>query len=559
MRCRIVLAWMLCLVAAPAWAASFRPGALLVATDDSEPLRLGLNGRITARTPLVQAILDRHGLRRYVVIGASPRSPDRRRFLTLESDRNDFDPLAAARELSATRAFRAVVPDLLLRLYATVPNDPYVQPLYQWYVESPAGVGLPGGWDLGRGDTNTVIAIMDNGIDIGHPDLASQIWINRAEVPGNGVDDDGNGLVDDVKGWDFGNGDADPSAEAMIDPSGIDEGFHGTFVAGIAAAATDNGAGIAGAGWQCRIMALKVGNSAGELPLSAVTAAFEYAAGEGADVLNMSFGTRDPTAQDYFQALVDMATAANVLCVAAAGNDSLDTPSYPAACANVLAVAATGEDNRRAAYSNWGSWVDVAAPGSAMWSSICRNYELDFVSQIIYLLYFGWDGENPYMYGDGTSFASPLVAGVCGLTRARMPGLTPQQIIAHVVATGDLVTYDHPIGPRVNAYRALSEPAVDVEPLAPPRTAFGSAWPNPFGRATTIDFALAAAAPVRLRVYDNAGRLVRTLIEATLPAGRHAAIWDGTSSDGRTLGSGIYFAALESGGRRAVRKIVITR
>ncbi len=535
-----------------------RSGEVLVALADPSALALDAGGRVSPRDAGLQAVLARHGLGRYAALGASGDGRGSR-FLTLQSDRAGFDPFAAARELAATGAFRAVSPNLMLRLYATVPNDPYIDPFYQWYVNSTAGVRLPEAWDLGKGDTSTVIAVMDNGLDIGHPDLASQVWINRAEIPGNGVDDDGNGYVDDVKGWDFGNHDNDPSSEPAFDPSGIDIGFHGTFVAGVADAATNNAVGIAGSGWGCRFMALKVGDSAGDIPLSAVTEAFGYVASKGAAALNMSFGTPDTTARAYFQALVDDATAAGIVCVSAAGNDGTETRSFPAACDNVLAVGATNESGTRASFSNWGAWVDVAAPGQAMWSSICRNYTFDFLSQIIYLLYFGWDGENPYMYGDGTSFASPLVAGVVGMVRAKMPSLPPQAVIQHIIATGDAVAYDHPIGPRVNAFRALNEPVLAVEPLAPPLASLGAAWPNPFEISTTIAFTLGEAGPVRLRIYDTGGRAARELIAATFPAGRHAVLWDGRGADGRPLGSGVYFAVLLRGGVVSVRKLVLSR
>ncbi len=257
-----------------------------------------------------------------------------------------------------------------------------------------------------------VIGIMDTGVDLGHPDLASQIWSNPGEVPGNGVDDDGNGYVDDVKGWDFGNGDADPNPEPLfenLDSFVIDVGFHGTFVAGIAAAATGNLEGIAGAGWNCRILPLKVSNSAGEITSEAVGAAFLYATALHVPVLNMSLGgPGDPGVPEFFQALVDGASAAGVLCVAAAGNDGSETPSYPAGCTGVLAVGATDVNNVRADFSNWGGWVKVGAPGAMMWSAICRNYDVDETSQILYFYFFGWDLERPYMYGDGTSFACPL-------------------------------------------------------------------------------------------------------------------------------------------------------
>jgi hypothetical protein len=387
----------------------------------------------------------------------------------------------------------------------------------------------------------------------------SQVWKHPVEIA-NGVDDDANGYIDDLKGWDFGDGDNDPSSQPVIDPAtDIDIGFHGTFVAAIAAAATNNGTGIAGAGWNCRMMPLKVGNAAGDIPLSAVTEAFEYAADQGAEVLNMSLGTQDTTARAYFQALVDMATSANVLCVASAGNDGVSSMSFPAGCDNVLAVGATESNNTRADYSNWGPWVDVAAPGSLMWSAICRNYVVDDWSQIFYIFLWSWDGENPYMYNDGTSFSSPLTAGVCGLVRSKMPSLTPQQVIQHIVNTGDVVAYDHPIGPRLNAFRALNEQVLGVGPIEPVALMFERPSPNPFSTTTTIAFTLAEGGPARLRLYDCSGRMVRELASGNLPPGRHRLTWDGTGMDGRRQRSGVYFAQLESGGRTATKRVALTR
>jgi subtilisin family serine protease len=530
---------------------------VLVILGDPAALTLSPGGRAAAQSARLAAVMSRHGLDRWSAIGAGPRAG---RYLALHSARADFDARAAARDLAATGAFRAVAPNLALRPYV-VPNDPYIDPFYQWYVTSTtAGVSLPAAWDLGKGDPSTVIAVMDNGLDISHPDLASKVWTNVAEIPGNGIDDDNNGYVDDVHGWDFGRHDNDPSAEPMLDPSGIDIGFHGTFVTAIAVAATDNGEGIAGSGWNCRFMPLKLGDAAGQMTLDAVTEAFGYMIDQGASVLNMSFGTSDTTAAPYFQALVDDATAAGIVCVAAAGNDGLDLKSFPAACDNVLAVGATDDTNARASFSNYGNWVDVAAPGASMFSAMPSNYTLDFLNQIIYLLYFGWDGTNPYIYGDGTSFASPLVAGVCGLLRAQNPSLSPREVIAHIKQSGDVVAYDQPIGPRLNAYRALNEPVTGVETAATPEgVSLGSAWPNPFGANTTIGFSISEAGPVRLSLFDVRGRLVRTLIAASLPAGRHTALWDGRASDGRTLASGVYFAVLERGGVRASRRIVLAR
>ena len=477
----------------------------------------------------------------------------------LTSGRAGFDPVEASRVLRATGAFRAVSPNYRFGLLATIPNDLYV--VYQWYVDdgSFADIRLPFAWDLGRGDTSVVIAIMDTGVDTSHPDLASRIWHNTAEIAGNGFDDDANGLVDDIEGWDFGRGDADPKPEYTPDAIGLDVGFHGTFCAGIAAAATNNDEGIAGAGWDCRIMPLKVSHPDSGISSSAIAGAFEYAIDKGASVISMSFGgPGDPGVPEFFQTLVDMATQAGAVCVAAAGNDGDSVRVYPAACANVLSVAATDFDNGRASFSNWGPWVDVAAPGSFMWSTICQNYTFTELDQLFYMVLFYWDGLNPYMYGDGTSFACPLVAGVAGLVRARYPYLTPQLVTQHIIATGDAVAFDLPVGVKVNAFNALAgiPTAVAVDARAPSR-ALVSAAPNPIAGSGAIRFVLADAGRARVVLYDASGRRVRALRDGAFPAGSHIVPWDGRDDRGRLVASGVYFARLESGSGAASAKIVL--
>jgi subtilisin family serine protease len=460
-----------------------------------------------------------------------------------------FDPLAAATALRATGEFAAVTPNYHFRLFETVPDDPFN--INQWYVDSgdDADIDLPAAWDIAKGDASVAIAIMDTGVDLGHPDLASQIWTNPHEIPANGIDDDGNGFIDDVHGWDFGNDDNDPNPHAMFDPSGLDVGLHGTFVSAIAAASTNNAEGVAGAGWQCRIVPLKVANLAGDITSESVAAAFQYAWENGVSVLNMSLGgPGDPGVPEFFQALVDTATAHGVLCVAAAGNDGTNVPSYPAGCNHVLAVGATDPNNARAEWSNYGSWVDVAAPGAEMWSALCTNYDIDETSQIFYIYFFLWDAERPYMYCDGTSFACPLVSGVCGLVRSRWPNLTPMQVLDHVVATGDNVAYDFPIGKKVNAFRAVNEPVLSVPPPAsvPASMELSGATPNPFATRTMVRFALSRPGSVRLAVYDGSGRMVRELVSTSLDAGPHAADWDGADASGHTVPAGLYFLMLKT-------------
>jgi len=517
-------------------------------------------GAVSSKDSRVANVLARFGLTR--TRGMAPVTPSRsgrrERVWTLRSSLPDFDPLSAAAALRQTGAFRAVSPNYRFGLLITQPDDPYLP--YQWYVDDGgiADVGLPYAWDVERGDTSVVIAIMDTGVDTTHPDLASRIWHNPGEVPGNGIDDDGNGLIDDDEGWDFGMGDNDPKPEYTPE-GGIDVGFHGTFCAGIAAAATDNGDGIAGAGWNSKIMPLKVSNPDSGLTSSAIAGAFVYAIDKRASIISMSFGgPGDPGVPEFFQTLVDMATRSGALCVAAAGNDSDSVRVYPAACDHVLAVAATDFNNARADFSNWGPWVDIAAPGSSMWSTICQNYTLTDLDRLIYIFFFGYDDTNPYMYGDGTSFACPLTAGVCALVRARYPYLTPELVAQHVIANGDAVAYDRPVGPKLNALRAVSSiPTAVAENGSVPSLARLKAAPNPMVGSAEIRFDLPAEGWIRLLLFDTSGRKVRTIMDGRMQAGPHLLSWDGRDDRGSRLPASVYFARLEGSGAALTTKVVL--
>jgi subtilisin family serine protease len=535
-------------------------GQLVVIADDAT-LGTRANGAPHSRNARLADALASLGLSRAHPADPTPQGANARkqRIWVLESSRPDFDPVSAARTLEETGAVRAACPNYFLSVFSTTPNDLYL--IFQWYVDDGgfADVRLPQAWDVERGDTSVVIAIVDTGVDASHPDLASRIWHNPGEIPGNGIDDDGNGFVDDTEGWDFGTNDNDPKPEYLADPSGVDVGFHGTFCAGIAAAATNNDEGIAGADWYARIMPLKAASPDSGLYSSAVAGAIAYAADQHASILSMSFGAPgDPGVPEFFQALVDMATASGMLCVAAAGNDGDSTRTYPAACDHVFAVGATDPNNARASFSNWGPWVDIAAPGSTMWSTISQNYTFTDLDQLIYYLGYGWDGVNPYMYGDGTSFACPLVAGVCALVRAKYPYLTPDLVMQQVIATGDAVAFDEPVGPKLNALQAVSVTptgvAAEGHGTAP---AFAAAVsPNPSSASTKIRFTLPAGGRTRLVVYDVAGRRVRELLDESLAAGPHVVSWDGRDDRGVRVGASIYLARLECAGRALHAKIV---
>ena len=312
----------------------------------------------------------------------------------------------------------------LARAAETIPDDPHYTE--QWGLPR---IRAPQAWDLATGDDLT-IAVIDTGVDLDHPDLVGKLWINADEIPDNGLDDDGNGYVDDSHGWDFVNDAAEPQ----------DDYWHGTHVAGIAAADTDNGQGVAGVSWGARIMPLKVLNASGDGNYADVASAIVYAADNGARILNLSLG-----GEDYSAALADAvgyARQSGCLLAAAAGNDS-GAVLYPAANDGVLAVVATTRWDRRWYGSNYGPEVDVAAPGADIYSTTL---------------------DDAYLSASGTSAATPHVSGLAALVWSVQPDLTSDEVARVITETvRDLGApgWDQFYGwGRIDAYQAVSSVAV---------------------------------------------------------------------------------------------------
>jgi subtilisin family serine protease len=515
------------------FAADYQPGELLVILKDTTPAAL-------AQLPSLAPILQRHGFGETQTLSLG-MGDEGSRYLRL-SARADLDVMAAREEFAATGLFKAVSPNWLMHPFL-MPNDPMLG--NQWHItNNSAGIKLPQAWDMNTGDTSTVIAILDTGLDWSHPDIAGNAWHNPGEIPNNGTDDDANGFVDDIYGWDCGRNDNDPRPEVYVE-GGIDVGFHGTHCGGIASAVTNNSVGVAGAGWNCKLMGLKLTGGADPFSVASVTMAFNYAINNGADVVSMSFGGNFSDF-GFMQTLVNDANAAGVICVAAAGNNNTSAIMYPAGLDHVISVGATNSSNQRASFSTYGNWVDVAAPGEHIWSTIMSNYEVDFLTGLLFMLNYEWDGENPYMYCDGTSMACPLVAGVAGLVKSSAPWMDTDDMDAHLKATGDNVSYDQPIGVKVNAFGAVTGLGTGLEDDL--TTAFGlrGNWPNPFNPRTTIRFSLETAGPVHLAIYDASGHLVRVLADRELDAGQQSAEWDGRNLKGQPMPSGVYFVRLNS-------------
>ncbi len=534
------------------------PGRVVIVTTPGA-LAVGADALARPHATALADALARFGLAAARTLDRStPAAVRTHDVVLLTSDDPAFDPRAAAAVLRATPGVIAASPDVHMQLHR-VPNDPALA--NQWHLgTSAAAIHARAGWDRDLGSAAMPIAIMDTGVDTGHEDLASKIWTNTGEIAGNGIDDDGNGYVDDVHGWDFGDDDADPRPTPIFEPMlGIDEGWHGTFVAGLAAAATDNATGIAGVAWNCPVMPLKVSDAAGDLALSAIASAFDYAIAEGAVAINLSLGTSDTSAAGVFQAMANDAWNADIVVAASAGNDGTDAPNWPASCDSVLAVASTNDSNQRSDWSNWGGYVDLCAPGEFMWSSIASNYTYDEDSQFWFELLWYWDTVTPYMENDGTSFASPLVAAAAAMVRSHGPWMHVNQIVNDLITSGDVKLYDNPIGPKLNLDRALQN-VTAVEPgAAPVARLLLAASPNPAMGDATLRFTLPAAGRARLVVHDAAGRRVRVLLDGPRDSGPQSAAWDLRDDAGRAVAPGVYLATIDANGARVTRRVAVVR
>jgi serine protease len=310
-------------------------------------------------------------------------------------------------------------------------------------------IDAPEAWDVITGRHETIVAVIDTGIDYNHPDLAANIWVNADEIPGNRIDDDKNGYVDDVHGFDFVNRDGDP----------MDDHFHGTHVAGTIGAVGDNGQGIAGVNWSIQIMALKFLDSSGGGYTSDAIEALNYAVANGAIASNNSWGGGGFSAA--FQTAVQNAANKGHIFVAAAGNDGSNNdtePFYPAGynVDNVVSVAATDRNDNLAYFSNYGSKsVELAAPGVNIYST--------FPTRLTDAMRDGGFSTH-YASISGTSMATPHVTGVIALVASLHPDWSYEQIIEQVLNTVDVIpgAVNTITGGRLNAAAAVGNAPPDV-------------------------------------------------------------------------------------------------
>ncbi len=307
-----------------------------------------------------------------------------------------------------------------------------------------ADIEMEKAWDIQQGDSNIIVAILDSGAKLDHPEFQGRIWTNKKEIPNNGIDDDNNGFIDDINGWDFANKDRLPT----------DDHGHGTNVAGIIGANGNNNIGYAGVDWNCKLMNLKVLDSKNSGFYSWWIDAINYAVANGAKVINMSLG-----GIGFSQALTDAvknAIGKGVVVVVSMMNANSEVTYYPAAIDGVIAVGSTNADDTRTSPffwsatsgSSYGTHISVSAPGNYI-------FGLSYTSNSNFGAYWG-----------GTSQAAPLVSGLASLLLAQDPSRSPSQIKSIIESTSedqvgnpieDVKGWDKYYGHgRVNAFMALS-------------------------------------------------------------------------------------------------------
>jgi gliding motility-associated-like protein len=315
-----------------------------------------------------------------------------------------------------------------------IPNDPSY--LSQAYL---AQVKAPEAWDLIRSSSNIIIAIVDSGSDLDHPDLAANIFVNTLD-PVDGIDNEGDGYIDNDRGWDFvgrsrqnGVQDRDPSVTS-------DSTSHGVHVSGLASAVSNNGTGVASIASNAKLLIIK---TAADNNATAIYAGFEgikYAADHGAKIINCSWGGYNTST--FALDIINYAISKDCLIIAAAGNDNTSSSLYPSAYPGVISVGSVDATDRKSGFSNYGSRISISAPGNSIYSTLF---------------------DNTYGFFSGTSMATPLVSSAAALVKAYYPSYTMKQVGQTLLAAADIIDARNPtlVGQlgsgRLNIYRALTQ------------------------------------------------------------------------------------------------------
>jgi len=358
-------------------------------------------------------------------------------------------------KLYATGYFEIIEPQYKEHL-VYIPNDPFISS--QYYLSKIKSFDA---WEITKGSSDIVIGVVDTGGDLDHPDLVDKVYHNQAD-PVDGTDNDNDGYIDNYLGWDFvGNdtlnlsksdyiGDNNPSISPLVSSEKL---LHGAWVAGCAAATANNGIGVAGVGFNTKLLFVKLtADNDPNAGLYRSSDGIYYAATHGAKIINCSFGGIYPSRID--QDIIDYVTLdLNCVVIAAAGNEDTSSPSYPAAYNHVLSVAATNSSDKRASFTNYGTTVDLSAPGVDIYTTAYNN---------------------SYGAVDGTSFSSPITCGAASLVWAAHPEFSALQVAEQLRVTADPsfytsnAAYKNKLGKgRLDVYRALTMESPSVRASNP--------------------------------------------------------------------------------------------
>lgn len=414
--------------------------------ENSSRLELGAitNGNLQEFHSELRPVMSRYGVQ--TLDYAFPNLDDRtlNRIYHLEfSKPTDVDQFMSELEQFKYIEYAERVP-----IYTTqiVPNDPGLT--NQWYM-GPTYMNAYDAFDKTFGNSNVKLAIVDDAVLISHQDLTNVIWTNPGEIPNNNIDDDNNGYIDDVNGWDAADNDNNPNPPAAASNTTF---THGTHCAGIAGAQTNNSTGVASLGSGVSIIPVKCTDDTNLSPsLNNTYGGMQYAIAVGADVISMSFGGTGFS--NTVQSLINVGASQGIIFVAAAGNSNVNTLFYPAAYNNVISVASTTTGDDKSSFSNYGTWIDISAPGSSIYSTLAGS-------------------NSSYGYQSGTSMACPNVAGLCALILSYNPTLTPAQVENCIITTADNIDAANPSyigqlgGGRIDADAAMVCANPNVAPIA---------------------------------------------------------------------------------------------
>lgn len=432
--------------------------------DGSILVRLEENNPIDLRAPVwpeaYKEVLDQHQITKITrpFMGDNPElSQTYRIYFNDISNTGDF--LEDLNNLDGV-SFAELYP--LYKTTAT-PND--IHPAQYGLVK----INAMSAWDISTGTKDVILAIVDNAVLIDHEDLVGNLWVNPDDTE-NGLDEDLNGYADDVNGYDV--SDLDNNPRPPVGTTDFSPFVHGTHCAGISAATTNNGKGISSIGYNLSIMSVKCAPdlSTGNI-LPQAYEGVQYATMAGADVISMSWGSSGSSITG--QTIILNAASRGIVLVAAAGNDNVSSNHFPAAYANVIGVGSTDAADLKSSFSNYGSYIDVMAPGSGIYSTLAGS-------------------NSSYGNLSGTSMACPLVAGLAGLLLSSEPMLTPIQVEERIKDGCDDISamnpgFDGQLGAgRINAFRTMQPSTVGQDEKLV--DALFNIYPNPSNGLFSLDF-----------------------------------------------------------------------